>query len=41
MFKKGFYDPMTFFYYPNNGIALPIDNDDPTLEKTQFYIYNF
>jgi hypothetical protein len=40
-FKKGFSPPITFFYFPNKGLAMPIENEDATSEKTLFYIYNF
>jgi hypothetical protein len=41
IFKQEFLPPTTFFHYSNKGLAMPINNNDPTSEKTTFYIYNF
>lgn len=41
VFEKEFMPTMTFFQYANKGLAMPLNNEDPTNEKTRFYIYNF
>jgi hypothetical protein len=40
-FKEEFFPTTTFFLYTNKGLAMPLDNDDPSNQKTKFYIYNF
>lgn len=40
-FKEEFFPTTTFFLYTNKGLAMPLNNEDPTREKTKFYIYNF